>query len=120
QVFQNLIGNALKYRKPGEPPHIHVSAKHEGNEWVFSVQDNGIGFDQRNADRVFGVFKRLHGKEYPGTGIGLSICKKIIEHNGGRIWAVSSPGAGSTFYFSIPEAPKPGDPNAKSVMKFDN
>lgn len=106
QVLQNLIGNALKYRKTDEPPHVHVSAQRERSEWVFSIRDNGIGFDQANAERVFGVFKRLHGKEYPGTGIGLSICKKIVERNGGRIWATSSLGQGSTFYFTIPDAVK--------------
>jgi light-regulated signal transduction histidine kinase (bacteriophytochrome) len=104
QLLQNLIGNALKYRKPDEPPHIHIAAQRERSNWVFSVRDNGIGFDSRQADKVFGVFKRLHGKEYPGTGIGLSICKKIVERNGGRIWAKSSPGHGSTFYFTIPDS----------------
>jgi two-component system CheB/CheR fusion protein len=107
QLLQNLIGNALKYRNPDEPPHIHISAHHQRPNWVFSVRDNGIGFDSRQADKVFGVFKRLHGKEYPGTGIGLSICKKIVERNGGRIWAKSSPGSGSTFYFTIPDSKTP-------------
>ncbi len=107
QLLQNLIGNALKYRNPEEPPHIHISARRERANWVFSVRDNGIGFDSRKADTVFGVFKRLHGKEYPGTGIGLSICKKIVERNGGRIWAKSSPGNGSTFYFTIPDSKTP-------------
>ncbi|MGH9583612.1 MAG: ATP-binding protein, partial [Bryobacteraceae bacterium] len=103
QLFQNLVGNALKYRKPDEPPHIHVSAERDRVEWVFSVRDNGIGFDPGSVEKVFGVFKRLHGREYPGTGIGLSICKKIVERNGGRIWAKSSPGEGSAFYFTIPD-----------------
>jgi PAS domain S-box-containing protein len=101
QVFQNLIANAIKYRKPGEPPRIHISAEKKGNNWVFSVKDVGLGFDNQYADQIFGVFKRLHGKDYPGTGIGLSICKKIIERGGGRIWAESDQGVGSTFFFTV-------------------
>jgi light-regulated signal transduction histidine kinase (bacteriophytochrome) len=104
QILQNLIGNALKYRNPAVPPHIHVSAQQDGVNWIFSVRDNGIGFEQRHAERIFGVFKRLHGKDYPGTGIGLSICKKIVERHGGSMWATSVPGEGSTFYFAIPDA----------------
>jgi PAS domain S-box-containing protein len=104
QVFQNLLSNALKYRKPAETPRVHVSAKPERRHWVISVADNGIGFDQQYADRVFGLFKRLHRDEYPGTGIGLSICKRIVERNGGRIWANASPGGGATFYFTLPAA----------------
>lgn len=103
QVFQNIISNAIKYRKPGVPPRIHVSAERQGNDWVFSVKDNGLGFDDQYAEQIFGVFKRLHGKDYPGTGIGLSICKKIVEREGGRIWAKSSVGEGSTFFFSVPD-----------------
>jgi light-regulated signal transduction histidine kinase (bacteriophytochrome) len=103
QVFQNLIANAIKYRKPGVPPLIHISAQAKNSHWVFAVSDNGLGFDSQYADQIFGVFKRLHGRDYPGTGIGLSICKKIIERAGGRIWAESKPGEGSTFFFSIPD-----------------
>jgi light-regulated signal transduction histidine kinase (bacteriophytochrome) len=103
QVFQNLIANALKFRKPGEAPRVHVSAQRQKSDWVFSVTDQGLGFDDQYADQIFGVFRRLHGKDYPGTGIGLSICKKIIERAGGRIWAKSSVGVGSTFFFSIPD-----------------
>lgn len=102
QVFQNLIGNALKYRKPDEPPRIHISARQTGSEWIVSVQDNGIGFPQEQAERIFGLFKRLHFEEYPGTGIGLAICKRVIERSGGRIWAESQPGAGSTFFVALP------------------
>ena len=102
QAFQNLIGNAIKFRGT-EPPRIHVSAKRDGDEWIFSVKDNGIGIDAEYTDRIFTVFKRLHsGSTYPGTGIGLSITKKIVERHGGRIWVESEPQVGSTFYFSLP------------------
>lgn len=101
QLFQNIMGNAIKYRSK-EQPSIHVSASHKGNEWVFSISDNGQGFDPKYADRIFGVFKRLHGRDVPGTGIGLALCKRIVEKHGGRIWAESTPGKGSTFYFSVP------------------
>jgi PAS domain S-box-containing protein len=104
QVFQNFVGNAIKYRKPDERPRIHVSARKERSEcWVFSVQDNGLGFDNAYSDQIFGMFKRLHGREIAGTGIGLAICKKIIESHGGKIWAASTPGAGSTFSFMLPD-----------------
>ncbi len=103
QIFQNLISNALKYRSK-EPPHVHISAN-ERNGWsVFSVADNGIGIDQRYADQIFGLFKRLHGwEQYPGSGIGLAICQRIVEQYGGRIWLENStPGEGSTFCFTFP------------------
>lgn len=102
QVFQNLIGNAIKFRGT-EPPLIHVSAEAKGKEWVFSVTDNGIGIATEHADSVFVIFRRLHTRaEYPGNGIGLSICKKIIEQHGGQIWVESEPGHGSTFKFTLP------------------
>ncbi len=101
-VFQNLIGNAIKYRKKDEPPRIHVSAQQRGDEWVFSVRDNGIGIDPRYHQQVFGAFKRLHGREYPGSGIGLAISSRIIERHGGRMWVESEPDKGSTFYFTMP------------------
>ena len=104
QVFQNLIGNAIKFRG-SEPPAIHVSASKRGMEWVFSVADNGIGIAPEHAEIIFAVFKRLHTRaEYPGSGIGLAICKKIIERQGGKIWVESQPGKGSTFKLTIPAA----------------
>ncbi|MCM2466854.1 AAA family ATPase [Methanoculleus oceani] len=103
QVFQNLIGNALKFHKPETVPEIHISASRDGDAWVFSVTDNGIGIDPAHIDRIFRLFQRLHAKgEYDGTGIGLTICKRIVERHGGEITVRSEPGAGSTFSFSIP------------------
>lgn len=102
QVFQNLLSNALKFS--GEaPPRIHISATQEGPHWVFAVRDNGIGLDPTHAERIFGLFQRVHSRQqYPGSGMGLAICKKIIEQHGGRIWVESEPGKGSTFYFTLP------------------
>ncbi len=102
QVLQNLVGNALKYRRPDAPALIEITSREDGEDWVVSVRDNGIGFDQNQAERVFGLFKRLHQDEYPGTGLGLAICKRVVERYGGRIWAESSPGQGSTFSFALP------------------
>jgi two-component system, chemotaxis family, sensor kinase Cph1 len=102
-VFQNLLSNALKYRKKSETPRIQVSAERRDSHWVVSVADNGIGFEQEQSQRIFGLFKRLHrDDEYPGTGLGLAICKRIVERYRGRIWAQSEPGVGSTFYISLP------------------
>jgi light-regulated signal transduction histidine kinase (bacteriophytochrome) len=106
QLFSNLVSNALKFRSTDDP-QIHVSASEKEKEWVFSVRDNGIGIDPQYADRIFQIFQRLHRKEeYVGTGIGLSICKKIVSHLGGRIWVESQLRQGATFYFSIPKIRK--------------
>ncbi len=103
QLFQNLIGNAIKFRSES-PPKIHVGVTDEKDVWRFAVRDNGIGFDPRHADRIFQMFQRLHGRsEYPGTGIGLALCKRIVERHRGKIWVESAPGRGSTFYFTIPK-----------------
>jgi len=102
QLLQNLVGNAIKFRNH-ERTLIHVSARREGKEWIFSVRDNGIGFEPQFAERIFIIFQRLHAKgEHPGTGIGLAVCKKIVERHNGRIWAEAEPGKGATFYFTIP------------------
>jgi PAS domain S-box-containing protein len=101
QLFQNLIGNAIKYRR-AEVPQIEVRAERRDTEWLFAVQDNGMGIPPEYAEQVFGVFKRLHGTAYPGTGIGLAICQRIVETQGGRIWVESVANVGSTFYFTIP------------------
>jgi signal transduction histidine kinase len=101
-VFQNLVANAVKFRRPGEPLSVRVSAEREGPAWVFSVQDDGIGIEPRHAERVFRMFQRLHSRaDYPGTGIGLAICKKIVERAGGRIWVDSDIGKGSIFRFTL-------------------
>src|SRR5262249_50827200 len=99
----NLIGNALKYRATDRRPRIRVAAGRKGNEWVFSVEDNGIGIEAQHLDKIFVLFKRLHTqREYPGHGIGLAFCKRVVESYGGKIWVKSEFGKGSTFSFTLP------------------
>jgi signal transduction histidine kinase len=100
-VFQNLVGNALKYRR-NEAPRIRIEAWRDGSEWVVSIADNGQGFEQMHVTDIFEPFKRLHGRTIPGSGIGLATCKRVVEQLGGRIWAQSTPGNGSTFFFTVP------------------
>ena len=103
QLFQNLVGNAIKYRRPNEPPQVHVRAERQNANWLFSVRDNGIGIDPKYRERIFGLFKRLHTEnEYSGTGIGLAICQRIVKRYHGEIWIESELGKGSTFYFTLP------------------
>ncbi len=102
QVFQNLIGNSIKYRSQ-DPPRIHIAVEDRADDWLFSFQDNGLGIDPRYHDQIFGIFKRLHGREYPGTGIGLALVKRIVEKQGGKIWVESEVGRGATFRFTIPK-----------------
>jgi light-regulated signal transduction histidine kinase (bacteriophytochrome) len=103
QLFQNLISNAIKFRG-SDAPHVTLSGRDLGSEWQFAVADTGIGIDTKYASRLFVIFQRLHTREeYPGTGIGLAVCKRIVERHGGKIWFESEPGKGSTFYFTLPK-----------------
>jgi len=105
QLLQNLIGNALKFHG-AEPVEVRVGAERHNGQWTFGVADNGIGIDPKHAERIFAIFQRLHTREeYPGTGIGLALCRKIVERHGGRIWVESEPGRGTTFRFTLPALP---------------
>jgi light-regulated signal transduction histidine kinase (bacteriophytochrome) len=102
QVFQNLVANAIKFKTPSRPCEITIGSENMGNEWKFFVKDNGIGFDPKYSDRVFEIFKRLNKRDqYPGSGMGLAICKNIVERHGGKIWVESAPDVGSTFFFTV-------------------
>ena len=105
RLFQNLIGNAIKYRADGRPPVIRVSAENGGGEWTVGVADNGIGVEPQHFERIFGIFQRLHARDrYDGTGIGLAVARKIVERHRGRIWVESEAGGGTTFRFTLPAA----------------
>lgn len=119
RLFLNLIGNALKYHGTSTP-HIQVSASRDGENWVFSVSDNGIGIDPKYHDQIFDPFRRLHSRsEYQGTGVGLATCKRIVEQQSGRIWVTSQPGMGSTFYFTMPGAAT-GDSQDRTTQRKPN
>jgi two-component system sensor histidine kinase/response regulator len=105
-VLQNLISNAIKYSRPGIKPEVHISAREQQGSWLFSVRDNGIGIDAQYKDGIFHIFRRLHGRDVAGHGIGLALAQKIVEANGGKIWVESEVDAGSTFYFTVPQEPK--------------
>jgi light-regulated signal transduction histidine kinase (bacteriophytochrome) len=114
QLFQNLVGNAIKFRTPGVAPRVHIEAGHapgDPRQWQFRVSDNGIGIEPKHFDRVFAIFQRLHTRrEYPGTGIGLALCRRIVESYQGRIWVESEPGKGTAFLFTLPEVnPEKGE-----------
>ena len=103
RLLQNLVGNAIKYASTERKPVVHIACQEHDHEWVFSIADNGIGMKEEYLEQIFVIFKRLHTREYQGTGIGLAICRKIVDSLGGKIWAESKLGKGSTIYFTIPK-----------------
>jgi signal transduction histidine kinase len=108
RVFQNIVGNAVKFTRDGVRPRVTISARRQGGFWRFEIADNGIGMAPEHSERIFQPFKRLHGEEaYPGTGIGLAVCQRIVAQHGGRIWVDSRPGEGSVFCFTLPGVPSP-------------
>src|SRR5262249_42343961 len=114
-VFEHLVGNAIKFRSD-EPPVVHVAASRANGEWVFSVRDNGIGVEQENGGRVFGLLERWHpGNGQGGAGLGLAICKRVVERHGGRIWVESEPGNGSNFFFTLPADHASVEPDGVSL-----
>jgi signal transduction histidine kinase len=118
QAMQNLVGNAIKFHKPDVRPEISISARGTAEEWIFEIADNGIGFDSKYTDRIFEVFQRLHAVgTYPGNGIGLAVCRRIIEHHGGRLWAESQLGIGSKFFFSLPSATDSSNAESNNLGK---
>jgi signal transduction histidine kinase len=120
QLFQNLIANALKFRVPGMPARVHASAAREGAFWRFTVRDHGIGIESAHHDKIFGVFQRLHRQDvYPGSGIGLAICRKIVEQHGGAIWVTSPPEGGTAFHWTVPVDPERARPQASSAESED-
>jgi signal transduction histidine kinase len=104
-VFQNLLSNSIKYRRPAEPLKVHIGVRSEGSNWVFSIRDNGIGVEPEFREKIFEVFRRLHGSDIPGNGIGLALARKVMDAHGGRIWVESESGAGSTFFVRLPKEP---------------
>lgn len=106
-VFLNLISNAIKYRQPDVPPKVHISVRNEGSNWIFTVQDNGVGIEPEFREKIFEIFRRLHGHEIPGNGIGLALARRIMDAHGGRIWVESEQNNGSTFFLRLPKEPMP-------------